>query len=56
MDANIQTLKQTIDSLTGKTGDQKTILENIHSMEQQNKTIAVLKDKLAEATAALLSN
>lgn len=56
MDANIQTLKQTIDSLTGNTGDQKTIRENIHSMEQQNKTIAVLKDKLAEATAALLSN
>jgi hypothetical protein len=56
MDANIQTLKQTIDSLTGNTGDQKTIRENIHNMEQQNKTIAVLKDKLAEASAALLSN
>ena len=57
MDANIQTLKQTIDSLTGNTTEQTTtIMNNIHSLEQQNKTIAVFKDKLGEAAATLQSN
>jgi len=57
MDANIITLKQTIDSLTGGNSvDQKAIRENIQKIEEQNKTITVLKERLAEASAALLSN
>jgi len=57
MDANIITLKQTIDSLTaGNSGDQKAIRENIQKIEEQSKTITALKERLAEASAALLGN
>lgn len=56
-DANVITLKQTIDYLTsGNSGDQKTIRANIEKIEEQNKDITILKERLSEASAALLSN
>ncbi len=53
----MQMLKETIDSLNGNTTEQTTTIKNyVINIEQLNKTIVVLKEKLGEAAVTLQSN
>ena len=53
----MQMLKETIDSLNGNTTEQTTTIKNyVINIEQLNKTIVVLKEKLGEAAITLQSN
>lgn len=53
----MQMLKETIESLNGNTTEQTTTIKNyVINIEQLNKTIVVLKEKLGEAAVTLQSN
>lgn len=53
----MQMLKETIESLNGNTTEQTTTIKNyVIKIEQLNKTIVVLKEKLGEAAVTLQSN